>query len=79
MRVLKGHVYVDDEMRRVCDEVLGSHQHCLGPQNDGFEAEVADALGVRHAVAVNSGTSAFFLMLRALGIGPGDEVIDPAL
>jgi hypothetical protein len=46
MRVLKGHVYVDDEMRRVCDEVLGSHQHCLGPQNDGFEAEVADALGI---------------------------------
>jgi dTDP-4-amino-4,6-dideoxygalactose transaminase len=79
MRVLKENVYVDDEMKRVCAEVLDSHQYYLGAQNDRFETEVAEVLGVRHAIAVNSGTSAFFLILRALGIGPGDEVIVPAM
>jgi dTDP-4-amino-4,6-dideoxygalactose transaminase len=78
MKISKGHNYVDDEMKRACMDVLDSHQYYLGPQNDQFEAEVASFLGVRHAVAVNSGSSAMFLILQALGIGPGDEVIVPA-
>lgn len=42
-----------------------------------FEQSVAELVGVRHAVAVNSGTSALWILLSALGIGPGDEVIVP--
>jgi len=50
-----------------------------GPEVKGFEAEVAELLGVRHAVAVANGTAALHLALLALGIGPGDEVIQPAI
>lgn len=42
-----------------------------------FEQEVAKLVGVKHALAVTSGTSALFLSLAGLGIGPGDEVIVP--
>lgn len=47
-------------------------------QVEGFERELAAFLGVRQAVAVNSGTSALMAGLAALGVGPGDEVIVPA-
>lgn len=47
----------------------------LGPNVQAFEQEFADAVGVRHAVSVANGTDALILSLRALGIGPGDEVI----
>jgi dTDP-4-amino-4,6-dideoxygalactose transaminase len=42
-----------------------------------FEKSIAQLVGVRHSVAVNSGTSAIWILLSALGIGPGDEVIVP--
>lgn len=50
----------------------------LGPQGENFEREFARALGVRHAVGLSSGTEALILALKALKIGPGDEVIIPA-
>ena len=56
-------------------DTLTSKRLALGPQLKRFESEVASYVGVRHAVAVNSGTSALHLILLALGIGPGDEVI----
>ncbi|HEY0714158.1 MAG TPA: DegT/DnrJ/EryC1/StrS family aminotransferase, partial [Polyangia bacterium] len=46
-----------------------------GPEVAAFEGELAAAVGATHAVAVSSGTAALELALRALGIGPGDEVI----
>jgi dTDP-4-amino-4,6-dideoxygalactose transaminase len=49
-----------------------------GPEVSAFEAEFAEAHGAAEAVAVNSGTSALFLVLEALGINPGDEVIVPS-
>src|SRR5579872_4772391 len=55
--------------------VLESGSFIMGPQVKAFEAEIASYLGVKHAVAMNSGTDALHLALRALGIGPGDEVI----
>ncbi len=48
-----------------------------GPMVERFERAFAQAIGVRHAVSCNSGTSALHLALAALGIGPGDEVIVP--
>ena len=50
----------------------------LGPEVEGFEAEFAAATGASYAVAVNSGTDALALLLRAAGVGAGDEVITTA-
>jgi dTDP-4-amino-4,6-dideoxygalactose transaminase len=51
----------------------------LGPELDGFEREFAFACGASHAIGVGTGTDALAIGLRALGIGPGDEVITSPL
>ncbi len=56
-------------------EVLKSDRLALGPQLAAFEEAVAAYVGVRHAVAVNSGTSALHILVRSLGLGEGDEVV----
>jgi perosamine synthetase len=56
-------------------EVLASRRLAVGPWTTRFEQELASRVGVCHAVAVSSGTSALHLVVRALEIGPGDEVI----
>jgi dTDP-4-amino-4,6-dideoxygalactose transaminase len=55
--------------------VLDSGWFILGPEVEAFERELAAVLGARAAVAVGNGTDALFLSLRALGVGPGDEVV----
>ena len=55
--------------------VLASGQYVLGDEVVRFEQEFADYCNVKHAIAVNTGTSALHLALLAAGIGPGDEVI----
>jgi len=59
-------------------DVLNSGKFILGPQEKAFEQEIADYLGVQHAVGLASGTDALIIALRAAGIEPGDEVIIPA-
>jgi len=49
-----------------------------GPNITGFEADICQATGVAHAVALNSGTAAIHLGLILLGVGPGDEVLCPS-
>lgn len=63
------------ELRPVVAAVLDSGHYVLGEPVEQFERAFARFCGVRHAVAVNSGTSALQLALLAAGIGPGDEVI----
>ncbi|MEQ1869826.1 MAG: DegT/DnrJ/EryC1/StrS family aminotransferase [Vicinamibacterales bacterium] len=58
-------------MTRVCD----SQRFIMGPEITALESELAALLGVRHAVAVSSGTDALLLALMAIGIEPGDEVV----
>jgi dTDP-4-amino-4,6-dideoxygalactose transaminase len=64
-----------DELQAEALRVLRSGRFVLGPDVEAFEQDMADYLGVRHAIGLNSGTDALVIGLRALGIGPGDEVI----
>ncbi|MEX2535730.1 MAG: DegT/DnrJ/EryC1/StrS family aminotransferase [Trueperaceae bacterium] len=64
-----------DELSNAVLRVLRSGQFVLGPEVEAFEREAAEYLGVKHAVGLNSGTDALVIGLRALGVGPGDEVI----
>ncbi len=58
-------------------EVLNSGYLVSGPRTAAFEEGLAARIGVAHVVAVNSGTTAIHLLLEAMGIGPGDEVVVP--
>ena len=59
------------------DELIRSSEFTLGAFMETFEREFAEYVGARHCVATNNGTDALILSLKALGIGPGDEVITP--
>src|SRR3954452_7027036 len=58
--------------------VLDEQRYILGPNVAAFEEEFAGYCGARHAVGVANGTDALVLALRALGAGPGDEVVVPS-
>lgn len=61
-----------------CVRAIERGDHVLGADVEAFEREWAGWCGVRHAVGVDSGTSAIELALRACGVGPGDEVVTVA-
>jgi dTDP-3-amino-3,4,6-trideoxy-alpha-D-glucose transaminase len=62
-------------VRVAVERVIARGWFVLGPEVEAFEAEFASAMGAAHAVGVGNGTDAIALILRALDIGPGDEVI----
>lgn len=59
--------------------VVESGRFVLGPEVTAFEEEFAAHLGVRHVIGVGNGTDAIAIALRALGVGPGDDVVVPSL
>jgi dTDP-4-amino-4,6-dideoxygalactose transaminase len=66
------------QLRDRVGAVLDSGSYILGPEVAAFEREFASYLGAGHAVGVANGTEAITLALRALGVGPGDEVVVPS-
>jgi dTDP-4-amino-4,6-dideoxygalactose transaminase len=67
-----------EELKARLAEVLERGEFILGPNVKAFEREAAEYLGVPDTIGVANGTDALVLVLDALGIGPGDEVICPA-
>ena len=65
------------ELLPAVEKVLAGAHYILGPNVTAFEQEVAAYTGARFGIGVNSGSDALTLALRALEIGPGDEVITP--
>lgn len=63
--------------RAALEEVLDSHLVGAGAATATFEKRFRETIGFDHAVALNSATTAFWLLIRALGLGEGDEVIVP--
>jgi len=72
------HAEVRAEIEAALRGIVDRNAFILGENVRAFEEEAARYIGVRHAIGVASGTDALLLALRALGAGPGDEVLLPA-
>lgn len=72
------HSAIADEVEPAVLDVLRSGSYVLGPAVEAFERDFAAYCGVRHAVAVSSGTAALHIALLAAGLRPGDEVVTVA-
>jgi dTDP-3-amino-3,4,6-trideoxy-alpha-D-glucose transaminase len=66
------------QLREAIDRVLESERYILGPEVSAFEREFASYCGAAHGVGVANGTDAITIALRAMGVGPGDEVVVPS-
>jgi len=67
-----------DEILARIGEVVEDSRFILGPNVGAFEQEFAEYVGASHAIGVANGTDAITIALRAMGVGPGDEVIVPS-
>lgn len=72
------HAALADELLAATARVLASARFILGPEVQALERELAESGGARHGIGLNSGTDALLLALKAVGVGPGDEVITSA-
>src|SRR5690349_4000165 len=66
---------IRDEVLAAIARVCESQQFILGPEVSALEEELAHRVGVKHAIAVSSGTDAILAALMAVGVGSGDEVV----
>jgi dTDP-4-amino-4,6-dideoxygalactose transaminase len=64
-----------EELNAAARRVISSGRYILGPEGEAFEREAALACGLREAIAISSGTDALLVLLMALGVGAGDEVV----
>ena len=69
------HSDLTHELQEAFARVLSNSSFVLGPEVEAFERDFAAYCGVDHCIAVNTGTAALHLVLAALDVGPGDEVI----
>jgi dTDP-4-amino-4,6-dideoxygalactose transaminase len=67
-----------EEIRAAIDRVIDAERFILGPEVAAFERELAAYCGASQAVGVGNGTDAITIALRAMGVGPGDEVVVPS-
>src|ERR1039458_8469448 len=67
-----------DELRAAVTRVLDSGRFIRGPEVEAFESEFAAYVGTGHAIGVANGTDALTIALRAMGVGPGDDVVVPS-
>jgi dTDP-3-amino-3,4,6-trideoxy-alpha-D-glucose transaminase len=67
-----------EELRAAVARVLDSERYILGPEVESFEREFAGYCGAAQAIGVANGTEAITIALRAMGVGPGDEVVVPS-
>ena len=66
---------IESEVLPAVQQALASGHYILGPNVTALEQEIAAFTGAKFGVGVNSGSDSLTLALRALGVGPGDEVI----
>jgi len=66
---------LENQIRKRIDAVLAHGQYIMGPEMYELEEKLAGYVGVKHCIAVSSGTDSLLIAMMALGIGPGDEVI----
>lgn len=71
--------YITQEIKQKVLETIDSGYYILGKECRAFENEFARYVNTKHAVLTSSGTSAIFLFLKALGMGPGDGILVPSL
>lgn len=71
-------VFINDELCAAAETALRSGQYVLGAECRAFEQELADFVGTRHVVLSSSWTAAVTLLLQAMGLQPGDEILVPS-
>jgi dTDP-4-amino-4,6-dideoxygalactose transaminase len=69
---------IDDEIKAAVLAAIDSRQYILGPESKAFEAEFARYNGAKHAVLASSATAALWMVLKAFGVKPDDEVLVPS-
>src|ERR1700752_217044 len=67
-----------DRLSAAVERVVRDGRYILGPEVEAFEEEFARYVGVRHCIGVANGTDALTIVLSALGVGQGDEVVMPS-
>ena len=72
-------IYNDEnDVKLISEEIASGKFWAVGPRVSEFEEKIADFIGTKHAIALNSGTSALHAALLSQGIGKNDEVIVPS-